>query len=310
MIISTMLKLLFAMLVGYFLRKIGIINHHANRNFSSLIIYVTSPALILHAINNSSPSNGSSAYYFIFIGSMIYICLIPISYYISKLLKVKKHRQGTASAILIFSNSSFMAIPVCQAFYGDYSIFYVSLLLLPFNILLFTYGFFLLEKDRLLMTDPNKKPSFKNIDLKKLLNPGLISSLLAVILYAGQIKIPAIIDNSLSFVSGITMPLSMIAIGASLAEYKIKEIFSIKSLYPLMIIRLLLLPLLIRAIFLFVPLNADLIPIITMIFAMPVASMVVMISTEIEADIEYSSAAVAISTICSMVSIPLIATII
>lgn len=313
-----MLKLLFAMMIGYYLRKKNILNQQCNKNFSSLIIYVSSPALIIHAINSRSEVNGQTVYYFLFIGTLIYLALIPVSYFLAKILKVKKHRRGTASAILIFSNSSFMAIPVCQAFYGDYSIFYISLLLLPFNLLLFTYGFYLLGKDKILMQNSqniasskiNKTSSKNTNNYKKLINPGLLSSLFAIFMYISNFHLPAAIDNSLAFVASITMPLSMITIGASLAEYKMKEIFSIKSLYPLIFIRLVLLPLAIRAIFFVLPMPNDLIPIITMIFAMPVASMVVMISTDLGADIEYSSAAVAISTICSMLTIPLMALII
>ena len=57
----------------------------------------------------------------------------------------------------------------------------------------------------------------KKISLKKIINPGLIGCLVGAALVATEFKLPAVFDISLDYLSNLTVPLSLLVIGANLA---------------------------------------------------------------------------------------------
>lgn len=298
-VLSTMLKLLFALAVGYGFRKKRLFSKGAAKSFSALILYVSSPALILHAVAKPEEGQSSGVLSFLLLGAGIYLVLLFLVPLLTTLLRIEKTKRDAARALLLFANSSFMALPVCQSFYGDSSVLYISVMMLPFNLLFFTYGIYLLQSK-----DPERRRTGVTFEWKRLFNPGLISAVAALLFYCLRIPVPGVLDQSLEFIAGVTMPLSMVAIGATMAEYPLLEIFKMKSLYALSFCRLLLLPFLVRLSFFFLPDFGTRMPVMVTLFAMPSASMVVMAATELDSNTEYCSAGVVLTTLLSVLTIP------
>ena len=69
----------------------------------------------------------------------------------------------------------------------------------------------------------DKKEKFQ---WKKVLNIGVISSFVALIIYFARIPMPDFVKTTVNSMSEITAPLSMMVIGASFMEFKIKELFT------------------------------------------------------------------------------------
>ena len=77
------------------------------------------------------------------------------------------------------SNTAFVGYPILRALYGDFAVFVFSLMHLPFNILIFTYGRALLQQGM-----------HKKITMKDLLSIGTVSSIIALVIYFGNITLP------------------------------------------------------------------------------------------------------------------------
>lgn len=294
----TMAKLLAAMLVGLYLGKKGILDHHTKNKMSELVLMFTSPALCIASVTTIKERNDSLVMSLLWIGVILYLLLPVVGFFIAKLLKVEKNLTGTYTCMIIFSNTAFMGYPVVQALFGDEAIFYTLILHMPFNILFYSLALYLIAKDG------GEKSKF---DPKKFLNTGLISAILALILYFSKWNMPDLLAEPLKFIGNTTMPLSMIIIGASLAVFSLKEVFGQPRLYFLSFIRLFGIPALTYLFLMIMTKNQMIIQVGTIIAGMPVASMVAMGSAEYEKQGRHAALAVALTTIFSMVTIPVVA---
>ncbi|BCN31185.1 AEC family transporter [Anaeromicropila herbilytica] len=297
-IINTMFVLFVTLLLGFYLNKINIIDESTNRKLSTLIIQVTCPALVIRSVCGDNMKGDKSDILFVFIIGIIMYCMLPfVAYIISKLMFVDKSQSGTYQFMLIFANTSFMGFPVVSSIFGQKAIFYTSILHMGFNILVFSYGIYLISKDS------EKDAKF---DMMKFVNPGIISSIIALIIYFTGLELPKCIVDTLNSVGSITTPLSMLVLGASIATISLADLFKEKKVYVLAIIRLVIMPLI--AYFILSKITDDkmLIGVGAITLGMPVASMAVMLSNEYEGNTRLTSMGVLVTTVLSVISIPLV----
>ena len=296
-IISVLCKLFALLALGYFLNKRKILDTHINGGISSLMVNATNPALILSSISATGNSNQSDIMRLILFGVIFYAILVLLAFILVRVLRVPNQKRSTVQLLLVFSNTGFMAIPVVQTLYGDIAVFYCTILNLPFNFLIYSYGVYLLSKS---------SGSGKKLSFRQFLSPGIIASALALLIYFTGFRIPTVINDTFSFLGNITPPLSMLLLGSVLAEYPLSSMWQNKRINLLLLIKLLLLPFL--AFFLTSLFFTDpvIIGVTTLTFAMPCASMCVMLCKEYKSDSRTASVGVVFSTLLSLITIPII----
>ena len=125
--------------------------------------------------------------------------LLIVSMLVATLLLKRTPIDNFAAA---FSNAGFMGLPIVTAVLGSEGVFYVAGFIALLNLLQWTYGQWILSRDR-------KKISVAAV----LKNPIMLSSLAGVIMFVSDIPIPAVMENTLSAISGLNTPLSMIVLG-------------------------------------------------------------------------------------------------
>ncbi|PXV85319.1 hypothetical protein C8E03_11828 [Lachnotalea glycerini] len=295
-IIDTMFKLLALLILGYYLNKKSYINSDTNVSLSNMIVKFTAPALIISSVCTPQPSNKGEVLKIVGVGIIIYVLLPILAYCITKILKITKSKEGIYQLLIVFSNVSFMSYPIVQALYGDTAIFYNTLLHMPFNILIFTYGEYLLSKG-----EGNIK-----IRPKDIFTPGVVSAIIAIIIYFTEINVPSFISATCSFLGSITTPLSMLILGSVLGDYPIRELFSERKLYIVSIIKLIVIPIITFFIAKQIFTDSVIIGVATLSMGMPAASMCVMLCVEHKGQIKTASVGVFLTTILSLISIPVI----
>lgn len=293
-----MIELFIALSIGFVFQKRRIFTPQTNRRISDLIVTVTSPALILSSVSSSSGTGRAETTGLLIAGFLIYICIPVLAFLAARLFKIRKEIRGTFQALLIFGNTGFMGIPVVMALYGKEAVFPASILHLPFNLLVFTYGVHLLsgyaEEESLTIRQK----------IKQIMNPGLFASLAALVIYFTGITIPDIVMTPVSFIGDITPALSMIVLGSILGEYPTDSLFREKSIWLVCLFRLCLIPLLIWSICLHFFNNPMLSGIILLTNAMPGAAMCAMLSAKYHGNEQYAAVGVFITTILSLITIP------
>lgn len=197
--------------------------------------------------------------------------------------------------MLVFPNVGFMGIPVSEVILGPDSLFYVILFNLPFNLLVFTMGIWLLAHERSRKLDP-----------LLLLTPGLIASIAGLALFLIGYDIPFPVDLALDWIGKATTPLAMIVVGALLAALPPSRLAGDWRIVAITALRLLVLPVL--AFILLAPFISDRLLLFStvLLIAMPVAANTVLLSEEYDVDAILASQGVFLSTLVSCATIPLI----
>ena len=209
-------------------------------------------------------------------------------------------------------------IPLASAVLGPESLIFVSIYNLIFNILIYTFGISVLEKasrqqalstpteaeDTLLISDADA--STPTAGWKKLLNLGTISSLVTIILYLAPIHVPIIVSSTADYIGRSTTLLSMLVLGVSVAQLAPKDIFTHPKLYGFTILRQVLLP--IGCILLMRPFITNTLIFNTMVLmlAVPAANMPLLLSKQLNLDTSTLSQAIILTTILSLITIPIV----
>lgn len=302
----TMCKLFAALLLGYFLYKIGMLDEHTSKRLSAIIMNAVLPFLIISSVAGIDGDGGEVLV--LFLAGVVCYCLFPlVGFGIVRLFGIPAGMRGTYMCMVIFSNNAFMGYPVVSALFGESAIFYTTIFHMLFNLMVFSLGMILIRKDAGAdgyLEEAPIRPKERIRVIRQVLNNGVIASVLALIIYFCKIPLPEMVSETCSFIGNICMPLSMIVIGGSIAGYPLKELFSEKKVYLVTVVRLILMPLLVYfALGLFLD-NRELVKIATITVGMPIASVVAMASTPYPEQGKAASIAVVFSTLCSLVTIP------
>lgn len=299
LLLQQMTALFLMMLIGYLCGKMGALDAAASKKISWLVINVGNPAMILAAgMDNESPVEMQKILLVVGLSLAIYGALLLIAVFFPRLLGVNVENYGVYRVMLIFSNIGFMGMPLLSALYGGESLLYAAMFFFPFNILIYTYGIRAMKKADV----PKEEFQWKNI-----LNVGVISSVIALVIYFARIHMPDFIVTTAESLSKITAPLSMMVIGASFLDFKLKELFTDIRLLIFSAVKLLLLPIAGTWIIMqFVP-DRMICGVCMVMLATPVGSMTAMLAQQYDGDYGLASKGVALTTILSVVTMPVVA---
>ena len=297
-IINQMIQLFLVIALGYFLYKVNIFDDQLNKKFSTLLLSVTTPAMILASVTTGNNFAPIERVMLVSVITVAYFIIVPIfSYLIIGLSPMKNENKGLFIFMTIFSNVGFMGFPVISAIFGQDAIFYVAIFNLGFNFMIFSFGRLILEYE---------KSSKFVFDYHIFLTPGIICSILALVIYGFKITVPSVLGQTFDLVGGMTTPIAMLIIGSNLAKIPLKEVFNDIYLYIYTMIRQIIIPIIAITILKYLIQDEYIMGIIFVIIAMPVATSAVMFATEYRGDVVQASKSVFLTTLCSVVTIPLL----
>lgn len=297
-ILMQMIQLFLVIALGYFLFKINILDLDLNKKLTRLILSVTTPAMILSSVLSTTVTQSLENILFVFvIGLTIYIIMPIVGWIIVKIMKVPLSQQGLYIFMTVFSNIGFMGFPVMKAIFGSEAIFFTAIFNMIFNLFVFTVGV-------LIMNYGTKQKA--KLDPKNLLSPGVIASLIALVIYFTGVKLPDVFSSTITMVGDITTPLAMLLIGSTLANIPLKEVFSELRIYPYTIIKQIIVPVIAYPILSFVVKDPLILGVTLIMISMPVANSAVLFATQYDGDVTLAAKTVFMTTLLSIVTIPLI----
>ncbi|RQD72281.1 MAG: AEC family transporter [Tindallia sp. MSAO_Bac2] len=302
-VVSQIMVLFFIMLTGFVARKASALDQSTIKGMSSLLMNVSLPALVISAMQFPFDSEVlSSSIQIIIISICAYIGIISFSYIYKKTSKEKAKRKDVIQFALIFSNVTFMGFPVVNVIYGEMGVFFAALYNMPFNLVLLTLGVAIMSRS-------SREGSGQEMNLRKaLLSPGIIALIFGFSFFVFSIRLPGPLYQAVEMLGSTTTPLAMLIIGALLGEVSLKSILGDRSLYLLTFNRLLLMPLLAYIPLRLLGFDGMMLGIPVIIIAMPVGAVTGAFASMYDADDYLASKAVFITTILSMITIPLWAT--
>jgi predicted permease len=186
-------------------------------------------------------------------------------------------------------------LPVLASIFGQSGVFYGSIYVVTFNLLVWTLGV-------IIFTGKADRATVK----QGITNPALIAVAIGLFLFLFSLKLPLPIYRCIEIAGGMTTPLAMMVIGSMLADIRWSELFSGFSIYYVSLVRLIVVPLLAAFFLKTVGVRQELVQICTAAAAMPAAAVTAILAEKYQSDTQLTSRIIFISTALSIVTIPFV----
>lgn len=300
-----MLVLFGMMMIGYFCYRKNYLDEPTSKKLSGLVVNILNPILVINSVlEKNAEGGGNKILINLGLVFLYFAFLIIFSNVIVLLFRPEKRVRNVYRLMTIFANVGFMGIPVIKSVLGAEAVFYLVFYLLAYNFVLYTYGVYLAKKAA--ADNGNVEEEKRGFEWKKLINPGVVASIVAIIIYAVGIEFPAPVLTFCDYMGNATIPVSMLLIGVSVAQSDLKAIFGNVKMYLFAGIRILLLPILAAVLLKQTGIDTVLIGVFVLEMAMPVGSIITMMTKEYGAEDNCCTHGIVLSTLLSVLTIPVV----
>lgn len=193
----------------------------------------------------------------------------------------------------VCSNAGFLGNPVAEGLYGAVGLMYASLYLIPQRIVMWSAG----------VSYFTESPGRKEVIKKVIRHPCIIAVFLGFLMMAAGVKLPGFLNRSIKSLGGCTTALTMLLIGAILADSGIRHMVS-KITVIFSIIRLLAIPAAVMAGCYVFHVEKTAAGVSTILAAMPAGSTTAILAAKYNGDEVFASRCVVLTTILSMILLP------
>ncbi|MCA1746117.1 MAG: AEC family transporter [Bacteroidales bacterium] len=292
--------------VGIIATKLKIITEGAKKGIADLVFDVTLPLLIIttFARIDMTPEimfNSGLVFLFAYFALAVMYGIGDLSAWIMRL-------KGNQRAVFInhhmFGNIVFLGFPLMDALFpGGEGLLYAAVFQLASNSVMWTFGVWVFLKGK----GGKKKDIWKN-----LLNPNTVAFFAGLFLMFFHVKFPDIIYEPLHGLGKSTIYLSMLYIGAMLAQTRIRGILKKPHVFLLTFNKLLLIPVILAITinlltYLLFPGFGDIARKVVILEAsMPCMATIVVMANKFGSDDSLATENVFVSTVFSIISIPLV----
>lgn len=291
--IDTQLLLFLYMICGFIISRLRIIREDNRGVLVRLLMDVAMPMMVLNAFNKPTTREELLSSLWV-IAIALAGCVVTglIGWLIWR--RQPENKRKVLMYASMFSNAGNAGLPIINLVFGPVGVFYASMYLIPPRILQWTVGLGFFVK-------PEKGGWVKNV----LLNPMVVMIYIGAVLMITGWQIPGVFGTAIANLGSMTGPLSMILIGATLAHMDWRMLFD-KTVLLTSFFRLIAFPLLFAALLRLTHADAMAMNICVILLAMPVASNTAAMAERYGGDHVFASACVSVSTLLSVVTVPLI----
>lgn len=299
-LIPKMIVFVVLMVIGYLCAKTNFAGREFTKDASKMVINVFMTATIINSVlvSDARLSGGELLQVMLVLCMCVGVCWVLAA--ISCRLVGLGDKAPLFELLIAVMNNMFIALPVVETLFGSQAVFYCSLSCIPFNILLYTFGIYRLQGGE----------GKGSVRLRDIFSVPLLATLAALVIFLLQPPVPPVVKELASTMSAATMPLSMIVIGSSLGSVSLLDAFKKGKLYLMCVLRLLLCPLLVWLLAGLITEDLMLRVTATIIAAAPSGVVVSVLAIQYDRDAVFTSEGVLLSTVFSMLTIPLIVSVI
>lgn len=277
--------------------KKGVAEHA--KTISAFLVYLLSPAMVISAFQQMSFSvEGLIDIGMFFLASLA----VQLLFFFALFLVIRKRTKDPAYRILsigsVLGNVGFFGLPLVTALFPDDPTVacYSSVYVMTMNLLVFTVGVFMITGNK------------KYISLKSVLcNPTTIAILIAFPLFLLDFKLPSVILDPLVLLGRMTTPLCMFVLGMRLATVKFRSLFLRPFAYIACAMKLVAFPLVAYLCVAFLPFLSETFKACMLILsAAPSGAIILSLAELHECEQELAANVVLLTTLLSVVTVPLL----
>ena len=296
---EVMMTLFALVVVGYIAGKQDYLGGDFDRQLSRLVINITCPALILSSAMTGELPDRRFILPLLLISIITYILLAGVAFLLPRYLTKNRADEGVIGFALMFGNVGFMGYPVVASIFGHEAVFYAAVLNVVNTFTVFTVGTILITGRGELRQERFEK--------KVLYSTPMLSAYLTMAIVALRIdNIPAAISQPLTMLGNITVPAALLIIGSSMSNLSLRTMLGNRTVYVTTLLRLAVLPIAVHFLMRALGFSDFVVNINTVVIAMPVATYGTILCLKYEKDTTTITEVTFISTLLSMLTIPLL----
>ena len=277
------------MAVGIYLSRKGFLSPQGTKDLGAILLRIIIPCVIVKSyITTYSRERLLELALSAGLALAAFILAMGIAY----LVYGKRRRiENFASA---FCNAGFIGIPLAQAVIGDEGVFYMAASVALLNLFQWTYGVYI-------MTDRRDSISAKTIAK----NPVVIAIVIGIALFLSRLPVPGIVTSTLGYIAGMNTPVAMILMGTYMAKLPWRKLLD-KRAYGCVLFRLVIIPAVVLLVFWALPISNQNVALAAYLAAAtPVGANICVFAQQYDCDYEFSVVTVCLSTVLSIVTVPL-----
>ena len=294
-IVLTQVVILFILiLIGIVLSKVKMLDDKIVSGITEIVLTIVIPCVIVKSFfREFNKSDLKDLLISFLLGILIHGGFILLS-----LLLIHEKQESRKTVMLyaaVFSNCGFMALPLQQALLGDNGVFLGSSFIAITNVFTWTWGVRIMSGD---------KKALKPLNI--LIRPAILALVIGMIIFLFSIPVPKVISEPISMISALNTPIPMIIIGYHLSKSNLlKGLKDAKALYT-MFLRLIIYPAISVAIMWVCGVRGDMLISQAICCGAPVGAVTTMLSAKYKRDTELSVNLVSVSTLISLITLPIV----
>ena len=291
-VIAQVIMLFLLMFCGFFSSKMRLMSEEGIAGLNKMVVYFALPCLMITKLQQDvDPALVRDLTQVFVLGGATMLLFVAVARF-GIFRGEESRRRAVLASMCMFSNAGYMGFPVLNAAFGPENLIYCVIYVAVFNLLGWSVGVMLFDRSAL--------------SIHKILKvPSLIAAVLGIVLFVLKIRLPGILLNAMEGLSGMTTPLAMFVIGARLSKLHMSDLRDVKLLLACAL-RLLVFPVAAWLILKALGVSDMVRAVVTLCTAMPCAAQVAIQAENYGGDGELASRGVAVSTLLSIATIPII----
>lgn len=299
--------------LGFLCQKIRFLTDEANKCMADIVMYFVTPCVIINAFSATAYTKSDLLGILRNIAVVAFVSAVFHIVMILAVCLVFRSRDESRRRVLrfaaVFSNAGFIALPLAQALIDTdgchEGALYAAVFLAVFNIVLWTWG--LVD-----MSGEKKSMNWRKI----LFNPGIIGVAVGLIVFTSPlyitvgstagIRFPSLVSDALSALSALNLPLPMLMVGYYLGKADLASAFRDGWSYVCMAIRLIVFPMALLLVLYVCGVRGNVLTVLVIGASAPVGATTTIFSAKFNRDTDLSVRLVSLSTILSMLTMPII----
>ncbi|WP_196599261.1 AEC family transporter [Pectinatus frisingensis] len=302
--IEGVITLLLMGLAGWYMAYKGWIDKNNKSLLPKLVNYISLPLFFIY---NLTTTFSKDQLEHLISGAAVPFISMIICYFLSllfvRLLHIRHGHRGTFSASFTNSNSIFVGVPVTLALFGEKALPYALLFFFANTTFFWTIG------NASIQSDANKSASWRDYmtlaTLKKVFSAPICGFLISVLLILFDITLPSFLMDTAKYLGYMTTPVALIFIGSTLYSMNFKQLKFDRDLNGVLTGRFIIAPIITYIVGSFFPIPELMFKDFIIMASLPAMIQTVVLSSLYKTDIEYATVIVSITTIFSIITIPI-----
>ncbi len=258
------LKLMLFIAVGYAARKLKVMQDGFDKALTRFVMAIPLPCMVINSFRIEYSADkllDTPLLLGLSIGGMVFL------FFVTTLLTggAKTKMGKTSRFALLFTNFTFIGLPVVSELYGSEGAFNYVIFTLPIRVMFYGGAAVMLGKS-------GERMNWRET-LKKFLCEPVIAVFIGFFLYVTRIELPAVITDTIASLGAMASPLGLILCGAILADAAWRDVLRYPSVFAVAAARLLLIPALMVGVAWVLGVKHEIIRTTMFFYAMPVASL-------------------------------------